>query len=124
MKLCPRDTLLQITKSFYKRDEVIKARDLLYEKVPYGGNRRAKHKKTEDDLISMYNILQEMETEDPIVFATTNLNNVPYVDLKNIDGVSLMCKQSKMEEQMQNIMQQQVVMQAQLAEIYWIHTKI
>ena len=117
MKLCPRDTLLQVTKSFYKRDEVIKARDLLYEKVPYGGNRRVKHKKTDDDLISVYNILQEMETEDPIVFATMNLNNVPYVDLKNIDGVSLMCKQSNMEEQMQNMMQQQMVMQAQLDEI-------
>ena len=119
MKLCPRDTLLQVTKAFYKRDEVIEARDLLYEKYPgvSGGSRRVKHKKTEDDLISMYNILQEADTEDPPVFATTNLNNIPYVDLKNIDGVSLLYKQSKMDDQLQDVLHQQAAMQAQFVEM-------
>ena len=89
MKLCPRDTLLQVTKAFYKRDEVIAAKDVLYEKYHGAdGNRRVKHRKTEDDLANMYNVLQETDTEDPPVFASLNLNNIPSVDLKNIDGFS------------------------------------
>ena len=117
MKQCPRDTLLQIAKSFYKRDEIVESRDLLYENVPAGGNRRVKHRKSEEDLISMYNVLQEIETEDAPVFATMDLNNIPCVDLKNIDGVALICKQSKMEIQLQDVVHQQVAMQNQLAVI-------
>ena len=83
MKLCPRETLLHVTKSFYKRDEIVMARDLLYSKFPDGGNRRAKHRKTEEDLISMYSVLQEIDTEDPPIFVSLNLNNIPFVDLKN-----------------------------------------
>ena len=98
MKLCPRDTLLHIIKCFYKREDVMLARDLLYDKLPtVEGNRRVKHRKSEDDLVSMYNILQEMNTENPLLFASVDLNNIPCVDLKNIDGVSLLSKQSDLE---------------------------
>ena len=65
----------------------------------------------------MYNVLQEMTTEDPPVFATVNLNNIPYIDLKNVDGVSLLYKQSKLEDQFQEMLQQQAVMQSQLSEM-------
>ena len=118
MKLCPRDNLLHVTKVFYKRDDIISARDVLYEKFPnQNGIRRVKHRRSEDDLICMYNVLQEIDTEDPPVFATVNLNNIPYVDLKNIDGVSLLYKQLKMEEQQQELLQQQNIMREQLVEI-------
>ena len=108
MKLCPRDTLLHTIKMFYKREEVMIARDLLYDKLPAtDGNRRVKHRKTEDDLISMYKALQEIDTENQPLFAMLNLNNVPYVDLKNIDGISILCKQSHLEDIVQELLQQQ-----------------
>ena len=117
MKLCPRDTLLHATKSFYKREEVITARDLLYEKYPFDGNRCTKHRKTVDDIANMYNVLQEMTIEDPPVFATVNLINIPYIDLKNVDSVSLLYKQSKLEDQFQEMLQQQGIMRSQLSEM-------
>ena len=83
-----------------------------------------KHKKSDDDLVSMYNVLQEMETEDPPVFATMNLNITPYVDLKNVDGVSLMYKQSKLEICQQELLQQQSIMRDQLVEITGFLQKI
>ena len=98
MKMCPRDTLLYVIKSFYNRESIVAARDLLYNHVPEGEVRRIKHRKSDDDLVSMYNVLQEVETADAPVFATINLNNIPCVDLKNIDGVSLMYKQTKLDE--------------------------
>ena len=125
MKLCPRDNLLQIAKSFYKREEIVTARDLLYEKYPStDGIRRVRHRKSEDDLICIYNVLQEMETEDSPVFATYNLNNIPYVDLKNVDGVSLLYKQSKLEESQLELLQQQSLMRDQLWEISGFLQKI
>ena len=118
MKLCLRDTLLQVTKTFYKREEVIAARDVLYDICPStDGQRRIKHRKSEDDLISMYNVLQEIDTENAPVFATINLNNIPYVDMKNVDGISLMYKQSKMQDQLQEMLHQQEVMQTQLNDV-------
>ena len=117
MKLCPRDTLIQVTKSFYKREEVVVARDLLYDMFPGNENRRVKHRKSEDDLKCMYNVLQEIDSEDPPIFATKDLNNIPCVDLKNIDGVSLICKQSKLEDQVQELIQQQAATRIQLAEL-------
>ena len=40
MKMCPRDNLLYITKTFYKREDIITARDLLYEKCPTTDGKR------------------------------------------------------------------------------------
>ena len=48
MKLCAKDVLLNILKQFYKSEEIMKARDVLYEEFPItpeeNGDRRVKHR--------------------------------------------------------------------------------
>ena len=106
-------------KCFYKREDVVTARDLLYDRLPAveGAARRVKHRKSEDDLVSMHDVLQEMNTENPLLFASVDLNNIPCVDLKNIDGVSLLSKQSDLESKVQEMIQQQAAMKTQLIQI-------
>ena len=99
MKICPRDSLLSIVKSYYSVKDIVTARDILYDNVPEIDNkRRVKHRNIDDDLISMYNVLQEIPTESDIFFTVRNLNNIPCVDLKNVDAASLICKQNTLTE--------------------------
>ena len=48
MNVAPKDTLLDVLKSFYKSDDIAKSRDLLFSKLPDNSTRRVKHQKPED----------------------------------------------------------------------------
>ena len=120
IKLCARDVLISTMKQFYKSDEIMKARDFAYEEFPAGdedSDRRIKHRKTEDALIAVYNLLQNLPAEDPPVFAALNLNNIPYVELKNVDGAALMWQQGQLKDQLHTMNEEQAAIKAQLASI-------
>ena len=86
----------------------MKARDIAYEEFPSDSERRVKHRKTEDALVAVYVILQNLPTEDPPVFAALNLNNIPYVELKNVDGAALMWQQGQLKDQLQCMAEEHV----------------
>ena len=115
MKICPRDSLLNnIMKNFYKEADIAKARDTLFDMIPENGPRRVKHRKALDMLTSIYNVMQEIPTEDPPVFVAIDLNNIPCVDVKNIDAASLVCHQSIMQAQLDGVLNEQAAMKIQL----------
>ena len=117
MKVCPRDTLVGIMKSFYRHEDLAKARDILFGRLPETDGRRVKHRKTDEILESMYLALQQQPTDDCNVFLTLDLNNVPCVDVKYVDGASIMCQQSRINNTLEEVLQEQSVMKAQLAEL-------
>ena len=120
LKLCARDVLISTMKQYYKSEDIMKARDVADEEFPApeeNGDRRIKHRKTEDALISVYTLLQNLPTEDPPVFASLNLNNIPYVELKNVDGAALMWQQGQLKDQLQSMSEEQGAIKAQLASI-------
>ena len=72
----------------------------------------------------MYTIMQNIPTEDPPVFAALNLNDIPWVELKSVDGAALMWQQGAMKEQMAAMKEQmaamvdeQAAMKVQLASV-------
>lgn len=115
MKICPYDTLSDTVKSFYKSADICKARDLLFQKIPDDSARRVKHRKTEDIIRSVYELMQALPTEDPPVFATTDLNNIPFVNLSNIDGAALVGQQQCMKQDLAVVRTEQEEMRKQLA---------
>ena len=117
MKVCTRDTLLNAIKGFYKSDDIVKARDVLFLNIPEGDVRRVRHRKVDDILESMYSMMQQLPTEDAPVFLALDLNNLPCVDLKNIDGVTMVCQQTSLSKQMDEVLREQAAMRAQLAEL-------
>ena len=121
MKLCAKDVLLIILKQFYKSEEIMKARDLVYEEFPVttedGGERRVKHRRAEEALSAIYNILQNLPVEDPPVVAALNLNNIPYVELKNVDGAAIMWQQGQLKDQLHEMTEEQTAIKVQLANI-------
>ena len=119
MKLCAKDVLINILKQYYQSAEIMKARDVAYEEFPVteDSERRVKHRKSEDALNAIYVILQNLPVEDPPVFAAINLNNIPYVELKNVDGAALMWQQGQLKDQLQSMVEEHTVIKAQLASI-------
>ena len=120
MKLCAKDVLINILKQYYQSSEIMKARDVMYQEfpaTPEDNERRIKHRKTEDALNAIYVILQNLPVDDPPVFAALNLNNIPYVELKNVDGAALMWQQGQLKDQLQNMVEAHTVIKAQLASI-------
>ena len=90
MQICPRDTLLNVIREFYEPSVIVQSRDKLFAHIPEAdGIRRVKHRKSKEILRSMHDLLQQVPSENPPVFAATNLNNLPAVDLKNVDGALL-----------------------------------
>ena len=119
IKLCPKDTLINVIAQYYKADDVMKARDVLFAAVPpaEGEPRRQRQRKVDEVLGTMYNLLQNVHGDDAPVFASWNLNNVPWVELKSVDGASLMWQQGAMKDQLTELKNEQVAMKEQLAVI-------
>ena len=119
MKICPKDTLLGAMKNFYKLGSITASRDMLFERVPApeGEARRVKHKKAEDILQDIYNIFQAIPAEDPPVFLALDLNNLPCIDVKNIDGCALVCQQNAMKNLMEKMAKEQEDMKRQLTDL-------
>ena len=119
LKLCPKDVLVTVIPQYYKADDVMKARDVLFAAVPPadGEPRRQRHRKVEEALGTMYNLLQNLSADEAPVFAALNLNNVPYVELKSVDGAALMWQQGSLKDQLSEVRNEQIAMKEQLAAI-------
>ena len=117
MKISPCDTLLNVVKSYYKAADVVKSRDLLFSKLPDSSERRVKHRKTDEILRGIYDLMQALPTENPTVFVALDLNNIPYIELKNIDGVTLLTQQRVLKDDITAIKDDQEHMRSQLARI-------
>ena len=117
MRVTPCDTLMGVVETFYKAADVVKSRDLLFRKVPDNSERRVKHRKTDAILRGIYDIMQGFPTEDPPVFVALDLNNIPFVELKNIDGAALVSQQSIMKNNIAAIQTDQEHMRSQLSRI-------
>ena len=76
-----------------------------------------KHKKVDDALAAMYTVMQNIPMEDPPVFVAVNLNNIPCVDLSNIDGAMLVCEQNRVKRQLVDMLHEQTAMKVQLSTI-------
>ena len=113
MEVAPRDTLLNVVKSFYKQEEVFKARDVLFSSIPETG-KRVKNRKVDDVLQGVYSIMLALSTEDSPIFIALNLNNLPCIDMKNVDGASLVCQQAKLNETVSNMRTEQEVMKSEI----------
>ena len=115
MQICPRDTLLNVIREFYEPSVIVQSRDKLFAHIPEpDGTRRVKHRKSEEILRSMYDLLQQIPSENPPVFAATNLNNLPAVDLKNVDGAMLVHNQGQLKAKVESLQLQMSRIQALL----------
>ena len=119
MDTCTKDTLLSVMKTFYNHSDIVKSRDLLFSRVPENENdsRRVKHRKAEEILRGMYDIMQAIPTENPPSFLALDLNNIPYIDLTNIDGTKLVAQQNTMKCNIANILAEQEEMRKQMSSI-------
>ena len=89
----------------------------MFSKTPEGPVRRVKHRKSEDILESIYEIMQNIPVEESPVFVAPNLNNLPCIDLKNVDGPSIVCKQESMQKTVDSVLSEQESMKLQLGRI-------
>ena len=117
MNVAPKDTLLDVLKSFYKSEEIAKSRDLFFSKVPDNSSRRVKHRKPEDVLKGLYELMQGIPTEDPPVFVAPDLNNIPFINLSNIDGAMLVSQQNAMKTEVESMKNEQIESKSQLSAI-------
>ena len=117
INVCPCETLLNTVKSFYKVCDITKARDTFDRRVPDDTGRRIKRRKAEDMLKQLYELMQGIPTEDPPVFVAIDLNNLPFIDLKNIDGAVLVSQQKSMKQDITAVRSEQEEMRRQLEVI-------
>ena len=69
-------------------------RIILYNSVPEN-QKHVQHHKVYDILQGIYAILLALPTESAKIFVALDLNNFPCLDLKNVDGASIICHQNK-----------------------------
>ena len=105
MGACPRDPLLKSVKDFYKLDCIVNARNLFHSCVP-NDKRRPLHRKAEDILAALYLEFQGLPSNHELVFVAMNLNNIPSVNLTNIDGAILVFKQNSLNLTIDGILYQ------------------
>ena len=117
MNTCPCETLINVVKSFYKHTDVVKARDLFFRRVPDSAERRIKHRKAEDILKGLYDLMQGFPSEDHPVFVAVDLNNLPFIELTNVDGAMLVSQQKVMKESLNAILAEQEAVRKQIGEL-------
>ena len=115
--ICPRDTLINCILSYYDHDVIVKSRELFFQKVPKAGSKRVKHRDVEKIVKAIYDAMQQIPTENPPVFAAPNINNLPVIDLANIDGASLVHNQNDVNEKINIMCKDQELMKKQLENI-------
>ena len=119
MNICPRDTLLAVVQKFYKHEDILRARDLLFTRVEQRENepRRVKHRKVDEILCGIYTIFQGIPTEDPPVFVALDLNKIPCVDLSKIDGVAIIHEQNDTKQILNKLVEEQKVVRQNLTRL-------
>ena len=116
MGVGPRDPLLKMIREFYKLDQISSARDLFHSSVP-SGKRRTMHRKAEDILAALYLEFQGLPTDHELIFLALNLNNIPSVNLSNIDGATLVFKQNSLNESIDGILEENRYFREELSSI-------
>lgn len=107
-KLCLRDTLNDVIKNFYKAADISKVKDLLYTSVPEYDTRHIKHKKVDNALVTMFNILQGILRTIHLCLLLSTLR---------VDSATLMCEQDRFKQQCTEILVEQAAMKDQLSTI-------
>ena len=113
MDVAPKTTLIDAMKSFYSVEEIKVARDIFAKK----SDKRFGQKNTDTILTALYDALQAAPRDSLPPFVALNLNNLPCISLNNIDGVSLVCKQTNMQAVLDNILKEQCEIKAKLASL-------
>ena len=120
-KMCrfPKEHIVKACSEFYDGSDVQTARDLFFKVVPEkaGEKRRVKHRGTMDILASLYIEFHAIPTDSELIFVALNMNNIPSIDLSNIDGASLVHKQISMNETLSSILAQNQTIFSELAVI-------
>ena len=114
MSVYPQAHLVKAMKDYYDDEVLKKARDILYSKVS-SETRRTMHRKPEDILNGMCMVFQSLPSGHDMIFVALNLNNVPPINLKCIDGASLVYQQSRMNEQLSALMEENKHFREELA---------
>ena len=119
MTVCPKDTLISALLNFYPKSEIRASRDQLFNTVPAleDAPRRVKHQESDKMFSSIYVIMQELPSDKPPVFAATNVNNIPAIDLKNIDGINLVYQQDRMRCKMEDMAREHSMMRSELSSV-------
>ena len=105
MDVIPRDTLLETVRKFYSLEVLIKARDLLASVS--NSEDRFKQRKADTILVAIYDFMSTLKTDTDLFFVAINLNNIPCVELKNVDGAALVCRQDKLQMMVEQLLQEQ-----------------
>ena len=118
MGVCPRDPLLKATKDFYKLEDICSARELFHKHVPNSSDkRRTMHRKQDDILSALYLEFQGLPSDHELIFVALNLNNIPSVNLSNIDGATLVFKQNSLNETIEAILEENKLFREELSSI-------
>ena len=117
MDICPKETLVDTVKRFYDYKALVSSRDLLFAAIPNEGPRRVKNREADKMVSSIYDVMQSIPTDLDVIFAATNINNMPCLDMKNIDGANLTFQQDVLKDQMRSVNTKQNAMQEQLEDI-------
>ena len=116
MSCSPQEPLIKAAKGFYKEEPIKTARDILFESIP-SETRRHMARKPEEILASMYKVFQELPSDHDMIFLALNLNNMPCVNLASIDGASLVYQQSRMNESLSEIRQENKTLREELVAL-------
>ena len=117
MEVTPRDTLINAITSYYKSEAILAARDEMAQNSESLDCPRLKQRKTEQMLIAIYEVMMRLKVDSLVVFVAIDLNNIPCIDMKNIDGVAIQCRQDKLMELVENLLSEQRLMREQIVEL-------
>ena len=116
---CARDPIVKACVDNFSATLIVEARDLFFKVSPEkpGEKRRTKHRAAVDILNGLYAEMQSFPSDSDLIFVALNLNNIPSVDLTNIDGVALVQKQVKMSATINEILEQNVKIMKEIDSI-------
>ena len=88
----PKDQLVEHVYSHYKQQDVVAAREVLYNGAPSEFPvRLVRHKEKRDVIGALYDVMQLMGVHAPLVLYTCrNVRNIPPTTMKNVDPVMLL----------------------------------
>ena len=109
MNHCAKDPLIDVVIGNFKAEEITLSRDILYKKID-SSRRLVRHRNKLDIVRGLYDVLQGMQLPLQFIFAVKDLNNIPVIDMKNIDSVNLICEQRTLKQQMEQVLAEQNAM--------------
>ena len=113
----PKESLVPVISNFYKNDAIIAAREILYRDLPQSLPRAVRHVKKEDNVSTMYDVMQAVLSEGEVDFVCKDLSNIPPLSLKNVDPVVLLRQNANLQDEMVEIKAGYEVVKKQLDEL-------